>query len=807
MEHQHSTKQYTCPMHPVVHKDQPGKCPQCGMNLIPVAEGGETMKADHGQHALSHESKSEHKVSKKQGDYYCPMLCEGDKKYDKPGDCPVCGMHLVKEEKFKSGSMEYTCPMHPEIVRDKPGSCPICGMHLEPRKVEKDNASEDAAYKSMLKKFWIALTFTLPVFIISMGELVGLDLEHIASRSVWGWVQFVLASVVLFYCTRDFFVRGYRSIIHWSPNMWTLISLGAGAAYLFSIVALVFPEIFPDQFKMGGTVHLYFEAATVILTLILLGQVLELRARGKTNSAIRDLLNLVPPEATVVRDGQEQTIPLEHVVRNDILKVKPGEKIPVDGEVVSGRSTINESMITGEPLPVEKNDGDPVTGGTVNGTGSFTMKALKVGSDTLLAQIIEMVNKASRSKAPIQNLADTVSGYFVPVVVGIAIVTFAVWAIWGPDPAYVFAFANAVTVLIIACPCALGLATPMSIMVGTGSGAKAGILLKEAKVIEEMEKVTVLVIDKTGTITEGKPALKSVTSLDSEISEDELLTYVATLESNSEHPLAEAIIQEAKKKNLILGSIENFESITGHGITGNINGKEIAIGNAKLVESFQVSMEESFMKEVQKKQAKGETVMFVLFDKKLAGCIAVADPIKENSKSTIHELQAQGIKVWMLTGDNKITAKGVAEELGLDGFEADYLPADKQNKVIEFQKNEIVAMAGDGINDAPALAQANVGIAMGTGTDAAIQSAGITLVKGDLKGILRARKLSSNVMRNIKENLFFAFIYNAVGIPIAAGLLYPFFGLLLSPMLAALAMSLSSVSVIGNSLRLRSQKI
>jgi len=806
MENQH--EHYTCPMHPEIVKEAPGKCPKCGMNLIKAEAVKSTHQENHAHHANKYtDQPTSFKKSDNDGSYYCPMLCENEKKYNKPGNCPVCGMHLVKEQKFESPSIQYTCPMHPEIIRDKPGNCPICGMHLEPRKVQKDNASEEAAYKSMLKKFWIAIFFTLPVFVISMGDLVGLDLHQIAGPETWGWMQFILSTPVLFYCAGDFFVRGYQSIIRWSPNMWTLISLGAGAAYLFSIIALLFPEIFPDQFRMNGSVHLYFEAATVILTLILLGQVLELRARGNTNSAIRELLNLAPPEATVIRDGKEQSIPLEHVVLNDILKVKPGEKIPVDGEVVSGKSSVSESMITGEPLPIEKSNGDPVTGGTVNGTGSFTMKALKVGSDTLLAQIIEMVNKASRSKAPIQNLADKVSGYFVPVVVGVALVTFAVWAIWGPEPAYVFAFVNAVTVLIIACPCALGLATPMSIMVGTGSGARAGILLKEAKVIEEMEKVTVLVIDKTGTITEGKPALQSVTSVNSAISDDELLKYAASLESNSEHPLAEAILQSAKKKNIGLSPIENFESVTGHGIAGRIDGKEVAVGNAKFVQSFNVSMEKVFKEEVEKRQAKGETVMFVLLDKALAGYISVADPVKANSKSTIHELQSQGIKVWMLTGDNRITAKGVADELGLDGFEADYLPADKQNKVKEFQKNEVVAMAGDGINDAPALAQANVGIAMGTGTEAAIQSAGITLVKGDLQGILRARKLSSYVMGNIKQNLFFAFMYNVIGIPVAAGVLYPFFGILLSPMLAALAMSLSSVSVIANSLRLRSRTI
>ncbi len=641
-----------------------------------------------------------------------------------------------------------------------------------------------------------------------MGEMTGLHLSQLASMTTWGWIQFILSTPVIFYCSGDFFKRGYQSVIHWSPNMWTLISLGAGAAYLFSIVALVFPDLFPDQFKMDGAVHLYFEAATVILSLILLGQVLELKARGQTNSAIRALLNLVPPDATVIRNGQEQKIPLEQVTLNDILKIKPGEKIPVDGQVVKGHSSIDESMISGEPVPVEKNEGDPVTGGTVNGTGSFEMKALKIGADTLLAQIIDMVNKASRSKAPIQNLADKVSGYFVPVVVDISILSFVVWAIWGPDPALVFAFANAVTVLIIACPCALGLATPMSIMVGTGRGATFGVLLKEAKVIEEMQKVNVLVIDKTGTITEGKPSLKSVKSFISSISEDEILGKAASLEASSEHPLAEAIVKAAKEKKLSLSEVINFESITGHGITGSIDGKKVFIGNAKLIKSLNLILPESNQMEVEHRQVTGETVMYVVIDNQIAGYVSAADPIKQNSKSAIQELQKQGLSVIMLTGDNKNTAKGVAEELGLDGYEADYLPVDKLNKVKELQQSgKVVAMAGDGINDAPALAQANVGIAMGTGTDAAIQSAGITLVKGDLLGIIRARRLSSEVMSNIKQNLFFAFIYNVVGIPIAAGALYPFFGILLSPMLAALAMSLSSVSVIVNSLRLRTRII
>ncbi len=660
----------------------------------------------------------------------------------------------------------------------------------------------------MLKKFWVATVLTLPVFIIAMGEMAGLHLSQLATKTTWGWIQFILSTPVLFYCSGEFFKRGYLSVIRWSPNMWTLISLGAGAAYLFSIIALVFPDLFPDQFKMNGAVHLYFEAATVILTLILLGQVLELKARGQTNSAIRALLNLVPPEATVIRNGLEQKIPMEHVLLKDILKIRPGEKIPVDGELSKGHSAVDESMITGEPLPVEKNEGDKVTGGTVNGTGSFEMIALKIGSDTLLAQIIDMVNKASRSKAPIQNIADRISKYFVPVVVIISILTFVGWAIWGPEPALVFAFANAVTVLIIACPCALGLATPMSIMVGTGRGAIAGVLIKEAKVIEEMGKVNVLVIDKTGTITEGKPALKSVKTFSNSITEDEILQNAASLETSSEHPLAEAIVKAAKDKKLTLSSVENFESITGHGITGTINSKKVSIGNAKLIKDQGLNLEEASTKDIEERQSKGETVMYVVINNQLAGYVSVTDPIKQNSKSAIRELQQQGLKVIMLTGDNKRTAKGVAEELGLDGYEADFLPIDKLNKVKDLQKNNnIVAMAGDGINDAPALAQANVGIAMGTGTDAAIQSAGITLVKGDLQGIIRARKLSKDVMINIKQNLFFAFIYNMIGLPIAAGMLFPFFGLLLSPMLAALAMSLSSVSVIVNSLRLRTKNI
>lgn len=704
--------------------------------------------------------------------------------------------------------IEYTCPMHPEIIRSAPGNCPICGMALEPKTVQTDNIEEVKSYKTILKKFRVAAGFTLPVVLIAMGEWLGLPLSKAVGKTTWGWVQFILSTPVIFYSTGDFFKRGYQSVAGWSPNMWTLISLGAGSAYLFSIVALLFPGLFPEQFKMNGAVNLYFEAATVILTLILLGQVLELKARGQTNSAIRELLNLVPPDATVIRNGQEQKLPLEHVKLDDILKIRPGEKIPVDGKIINGHSSIDESMISGEPLAVEKNKDDSVVAGTLNGTGSFEMKALKIGSDTLLAQIIEMVNQASRSKAPIQNLADKISKYFVPVVVVISILSFMIWDIWGPQPVLVYAFTNAVTVLIIACPCALGLATPMAIMVGTGRGAKMGILVKEAKILEEMEKVDILLIDKTGTITEGKPSLMTVHAFNNALSADDILSNAASLETSSEHPLAQAIINGAKAKNLGLNAVDRFESMTGLGIKGTISGRAMAIGNAKLLDQMGLKPDEHYLKMVNEKETLGETVMYLVTDNLVVGFVSVADPVKKNSKMAIAELQQQGIKVIMLTGDNPHTAKAVAEKLGLDGFEANYLPGDKLTKVTEFQKNnKVVAMAGDGINDAPSLAQANVGIAMGTGTDAAIQSAGITLLKGDLEGILKARRLSKEVMSNIRQNLFFAFIYNVIGVPVAAGVLYPFFGLLLNPMWAALAMSLSSVSVIGNSLRLKAKRI
>lgn len=804
--HEIHQKHYYCPMKCEGDKvyDQPGNCPVCHMHLVPV--GSDDNNHDQLKHV--HET-NKHKHTHKthpggNGKYYCPMHCEGEKTYDKPGDCPVCGMHLKKEEAKPVSGNIYTCPMHPEVKQEGPGSCPKCGMDLVPEKTE-ESSEEEKAYKKMAKKFWVALGLSIPVFIIAMSEFFPfLNLEEIAPKNVWGWIEFALATPVVFYSSWEFFKRGWSSIVRWMPNMWTLISIGVGAAYLFSVFALIVPGAFPDQFKdAAGNVHLYFEAAAVILTLVLLGQVLELRAHSKTNSAIKALLNLVPPVARVIRNGEETEIPLEEVREGDILRVRPGEKIPVDGKVTSGNAVLDESMITGEPIPVDKSKNDKVTGGTINGNTSFEMKAEKVGGDTLLAQIIEMVNQASRSRAPIQKLADVVAKYFVQTVIGIAVITFIIWAAWGPEPAYVYAFVNAVAVLIIACPCALGLATPMSIMVGSGRMAQAGVLVKDARAIEEMNKVDTLIIDKTGTITEGKPALKSFHSF-GKLSEKDVLRIAASVDANSEHPVAAAIVKGAKEKGIKLQKVEQFEAVTGKGVKGILNGKSIGLGNSRLSDDFGATLPKEQHEMVKEWQLTGQTVMFLLIENKVEGIVSVADTIKNSSAKAIQELQSMGVKVYMLTGDNKFTAKAVADELKLDGFEADCMPDDKFNKVKELQgKGQKVAMAGDGINDAPALEQADVGIAMGTGTDIAMQSAEITLVKGDLDGIVRARELSRKVMRNIKQNLFFAFIYNALGVPVAAGILFPFFGILLSPIIAAAAMSFSSVSVITNALRLR----
>ncbi|MDA3893914.1 MAG: copper-translocating P-type ATPase [Salinivirgaceae bacterium] len=795
--------QFVCPMNCEAEKmyDKPGNCPVCHMHLV---ANDEQNKHQNHNHSDVHSTHKEEAQDPKQDKYYCTMLCESDRTYAEPGDCPVCGMHLKKLNAKQKDNKIYTCSMHPEVKQDKPGSCPKCGMALIPEKPQ-ETSEDEKTYRKMLMKFWIAVVFSIPVFFIAMSELIPfLHLEAVASKKVWNWIQFALATPVVFYSGGVFFKRGWSSVRRWSPNMWTLISIGVGAAYLFSVFALLFPAVFPAQFKdINGNVHLYFEAAAVILALVLLGQVLELKAHGKTNSAMKALLNLVPPVARLIRDGKEEEIPLEQVKVGDVLRVKPGEKIPVDGVITEGNATIDESMITGEPMPVDKSETDKVTGGTINGKTVFEISAEKVGDDTLLARIIEMVNQASRSRAPIQKLADLVAKYFVQIIIAISLITFGVWAIWGPQPALVYAFVNAVSVLIIACPCALGLATPMSIMVGTGRGAQSGILVKNARAIEEMNKVDILIIDKTGTITEGKPSLKEYKTLGN-LSDEEILKLAASIDSNSEHPLAEAIVKGAKTKNIELEKLDDFESVTGKGVQAIYKGKKIGLGNQRLLEDFKALLDEDKTKLVKGWQLSGQTVMFLMLENKVEGIVSVADKIKDTSAKAIQAIQKMGVKVHMLTGDNEYTAKAVSAVLNLDGFKADCLPDDKYNEIKELQnQGHVVAMAGDGINDAPALAQANIGIAMGTGTDIAMQSAEITLVKGDLNGIARAKELSNEVMKNIKQNLIFAFVYNVLGVPIAAGLLYPVFGILLSPMIAATAMSFSSVSVIANALRLR----
>ena len=781
-------------------------------NHIPIEDLQKALKEDGGSYSIHLPGEAPQKTTKPKkvkpigsGTFYCPMHCEGDKTYDRPGDCPVCGMDLVEEQSMAPASgTQYTCPMHPEVVKDEPGSCPICGMDLVP--MAPDLSAEEKTYKKLLKKFWIALAFTFPIFIIAMSEMVPSNpLYEVMDQKYWNWVQFALSFPVVFYATWMFFERAWRSIITWNLNMFTLIGIGAGAAWLFSVAGMFFPGIFPEQFiSHSGAVHVYFEAATVILTLVLLGQVLEARAHSQTNSAVKELLKLAPNKATRVRDGKDEEVAIDDIEVGDILRVKPGDKIPVDGIITEGESSIDESMITGEPIPVSKAMYDKISSGTINGTQSFLMKAEKVGSDTLLAQIIQMVNTAGRSRAPIQRLADTVSGYFVPIVVGISVITFIVWAIFGPEPVYVYAFVNAIAVLIIACPCALGLATPMSIMVGVGKGAQNGVLIKNAEALERMNKVDTLIIDKTGTITEGKPTVEKSVSYGIDFSDLEVLQFIVSLNNMSEHPLAEATVKYGVEKGVEMLRAEDFNSLTGKGVEGNVNGKKIALGNAKMMEHANAKLPVELIEEAKAFQRQGKTVSFLSVDSTPAGFIVIGDKIKETSAKAIKDLQKRGIDVIMLTGDNHETAQAVAKELNLSEFKAGMLPENKLDEVEKLQKSgKIVAMAGDGINDAPALAKSDVGIAMGTGTDVAIESAMITLVKGDLHGIVKARELSHAVMKNIKQNLFFALGYNALGVPIAAGVLFPFFGLLLSPMIAALAMSFSSVSVIGNSLRLR----
>ncbi|MCT8991855.1 heavy metal translocating P-type ATPase [Chelativorans sp. SCAU2101] len=728
--------------------------------------------------------------------HFCSAGCQ--EKFDADPYFYASGNAKKAGQKAQPGT-QYTCPMHPEIVRDEPGSCPICGMALEPM-VPSDEPSHELV--DFTRRMWISAAAAVPLIIITMGELVGLDVRGWMGHRLSVYAEFVLATPVILWAALPFFRRGIDSIRNVSPNMWTLISLRVGAAYLYSLVATFAPGVFPAEYRMGHGVGTYYEAAVVIVALIFVGQVLELRARERTGDAIRALLDLAPKTARrILADGSEYDAPLENIVEGDLLRVRPGDSVPVDGEVVEGRSSVDESMITGEPVPVEKVEGDRVTGGTINKNGTLAVRATQVGADTVLSQIVEMVAGARRSRAPIQGLADKVSSIFVPTVVVIAIIAFGVWLWAGPEPALAFAIASAVSVLIIACPCALGLATPISITTAAGRGAQAGVLIKDAEALERMARVDTVIVDKTGTLTEGKPRLTDVVALHGD--EAEVLGLAAALERGSEHPLAEAIVAGAKDRSLSLETAEDFEAVTGKGVHGTVGGRKVALGNAAMMTDLGLSTDEAEA-EADMLRADGKTAMFVAVDGTLAGIVAVADPIKETTEAAIRDLHALGLTIIMATGDNRRTAEAVASKLGIDEVRAGVLPEDKQKLVEELRaKGKSVAMAGDGVNDAPALAAADVGIAMSTGADVAVESAGITLMRGDLVGLVRARKLAVATLRNIKQNLFFAFVYNAAGVPVAAGVLYPLTGLLLSPMIAAAAMSLSSVSVITNALRLR----
>ncbi|MBL8580732.1 MAG: heavy metal translocating P-type ATPase, partial [Rhizobiaceae bacterium] len=800
--------------------------PVCGMTVDPQAG---KPKAEHAGHAYHFCSQSCHDRFVKEPEAYLEATD------------PVCGMkvdrstakHFTRHEgkgyyfcsagcqiKFEAkpdgylgirptpermaAGTQYTCPMHPEIVRDKPGSCPICGMALEPMGVPTGDEGPNPELVDFTRRFWVSAVLSVPLLVLAMGPMFGLPFREWIGERLAVWIELVLATPVVLWAAIPFFRRGYDSFVNRSPNMWTLISIGVGAAYAYSVVATLFPGIFPHQFRgHGGTVPVYFEAAAVIVALVFLGQVLELRARERTGSAIRALLDLAPKTTRrIAEDGSEADVPLEEVQSGDRLRVRPGDSVPVDGTVLEGRSSVDESMITGEPVPVEKTEGDALTGGTLNKNGSLVMRAEKVGKDTMLSRIVEMVAKAQRSRAPIQGLADRVSYYFVPTVVLVAILAFVVWAIFGPEPSMTFAIVSAVSVLIIACPCALGLATPMSIMTATGRGAQAGVLIKDAEALERFAKVDTLIIDKTGTLTEGRPKLTDVVAAEG-FDEGELLGMAAGLERGSEHPLAESIVEGAQARGAAMADAEDFEAVTGKGVQGKVSGRSVALGNAAMMHDLGVEAD-AMKQRADALRSDGKTAMFVSVDGRLAGMVAVADPIKATTEAAIRALHESGLRIIMATGDNERTAKAVAARLGIDEVRADMLPESKKALIDELHaKGASVAMAGDGVNDAPALAAADVGIAMGTGADVAVESAGITLVKGDLNGIVRARTLARATIRNIKQNLFFAFVYNVVGVPVAAGVLYPVFGMLLSPMFAAAAMSLSSASVIGNALRLR----
>ena len=733
--------------------------------------------------------------------YVCPM--DPEVRETKSGACPKCGMALEPE------TVEYTCPMHPEIIRDQPGHCPICGMALEPRVAAGAHVEDDSELRSMQLRLWVGVALSIPLLVLSMGGMAAGSFFHNLPAGAMEWLQFALATPVVLWGGWPFFQRGWASLVNRHLNMFTLIAMGTGAAYLYSVVATFVPRIFPAAFLgHGGRPEVYFESGAIIVTLVLLGQVLELRARRQTSSAIKALLDLNPKTARRIRpDGSDEEIPLEQIHRGDRLRVRPGDRVPVDGTIEEGTSAVDESMITGESMPVTKAPGVKVVGGTVNQTGSFIMHAEKLGSETLLAQIVRMVAQAQRSRAPIQSLADKVSGYFVPAVLLIAVVTFIVWTVWGPEPHFAHALVNAVAVLIIACPCALGLATPMAVMVGTGRGAHAGVLVRNAEALEIMEKVDTLVLDKTGTLTEGKPQLTQILVASGGISQLDLLLLVAAVEKLSEHPIAAAIVQGAQQRQLTIPTVEKFQSFTGQGVAGEVMGRQVAVGTADFLAGRGIDTSPlSLQAEVFRKQ--GQTVVLAAVDGKAAGLLGVSDPIKTSTRDALKMLRQSGLRLVMLTGDNRATAEAIAKELGITEFEAEVLPENKLAIVKKLQsEGHVVAMAGDGINDAPALARADVGIAMGTGTDVAMESGDITLIKGDLQALVRARNLSHATMSNIRQNLFFAFIYNLLGVPIASGVLYPFTGLLLQPMFAAAAMSFSSVSVIANALRLRRVKL
>ncbi|MEE3046458.1 MAG: heavy metal translocating P-type ATPase [Pseudomonadota bacterium] len=737
--------------------------------------------------------------------YFCSQKCKG--KFDSSPESVLSSEEETSAANSASSSTSgrYTCPMHPEIIRSEPGSCPICGMALEPMDMPTENDAPNPEIRDFKKRFWLGAALTVPLIVLTMGPFVGLGfIREMIGERVTLWVELVLGTPVVLWSGFPFMVRGWHSVVNRSLNMFTLIGMGVSAAYIFSVVAVISPGIFPDGFRDAqGHVGVYFEAAAVIVVLVLLGQLMELGARERTGSAIKALLGLAAKTARIIEDdGSEREVPLEDVTVGMRLRVRPGDKIPVDGVVVEGRSSVDESMISGEPVPIEKNPDDDVTGATINGNGSLIILAKRVGKDTVLSQIVDMVSHAQRSKAPIQKVADTVAGKFVPAVILVALIAFVAWAIWGPDPSLSYGLVAAVAVLIIACPCALGLATPMSIMTATGRGAQIGVLIKNAEALERFAKVDVLIVDKTGTLTEGKPKLAGVIA-QSDYQEEEVLSAAAALEKGSEHPLADAIVSAAQERGLSLDKAEDFEAVTGQGVTGKVDGKSVALGNSKLLQTLNID-HSTVDKTANDRRDMGETVMHVVIDGRIAGLISVADPIKDTTLEALKALKKQGFRIVMATGDNQRTAKSVGNKLSIDEIRADVSPEDKANLIMELKaEGHQVAMAGDGVNDAPALAQADVGIAMGTGADVAIESAGFTLVKGDLSGIVRARELSEATMRNIRQNLFFAMVYNAAGVPVAAGLLYPFFGILISPMFAAAAMSLSSVSVIANALRLR----